>query len=86
MGVSFQWLGEKDGYSICLDDSEFAELQPAFNDLWEKTGILIDGYSDCRLSPDHANILLPNIQMNKRLTNMFRICVSESKWIFIVGD
>ena len=94
MGIEINWLNETKRVVLSLDEMCIKLLQPSFDILKFKTGIIIDQYSDVRLSPEHAGILLESmdkaIQISvKKLYNfsiVLKEAIIESKWIMLTGD
>lgn len=94
MSLEFSWLNNKPKKNLMVDENCINLLGSSFEALKQKTGIHIDQYSDHKLSPEHANILLS--EMNKlefiknyqfdQLKLMFNESVKSSKWILILGD
>ncbi len=95
MGVEFSWItAEKDATKVILDDESFFIIRPALEELEKKTGVKIDPYSDTRISPDHASLLIKiimsyytndNPKVNE-FTNMLKTSSDNHWWILAVGD
>ncbi len=75
-----------------INDAEFGELEKAFNLLAQRTGIIIDEYSDTKFSSG-LNVLIQMISqtnaesdIHKRLLTCLKELESEGKSIIFVGD
>lgn len=96
MGLDFTWIDNKTSKpTISLSQTDFLKLVPYFNILDEKSGVLIDGYTDIKLSPEHANILYDIINNSKdlrnnnnieNLINMLMYAKDYNQWINITGE
>lgn len=95
MSVIFTWLdGGDNSKKVFIDDDDYQLLNDAFTELESKSGVFVDQYSDTRLSPDHACILVKKISDLKTspssaildLLEMLKSSVENSQWILILGD
>jgi len=95
MSVDFTWLDKQSGIDkVSLSESDFEILAPALSVLKAKTGLQIDPYSDTRVGPSHASLLLEQIKSNHldkgiqlyKLVEMLMNSVKKSRWILVIGD
>jgi len=92
VGIDFQ----NNKKIVTLSSNDFNVLYPIFNILNNKTGIMIDEYSDALLSPNHTKILLDLITNNVdkkslsdnllQLLNLFEKAIESNTWIKIIGE
>lgn len=94
MALDFIWLDSGDSGKISLSNGGYSFIYPAIEVLKAKTGIYIDQYSDTRLSPQHAALLVSNIKIKpadvtselSALIKMLSTAGDKSWWILVQGD
>lgn len=95
MGLVITWLDCKGRTEVILDDEVMKIINPAVIELEAKTGIFLDPYSDTRISPDHAQILIKKIEnleyKNKnsileKFIEILNTSVKNGRWILALGD
>lgn len=95
MALEFYWRHENNnGRIVGLEHEEFERIQPANDVLANKTGLVIDQYSNGRIAPDHARILLDCLENEDfshdpalvELQIMLRESAENGWWIYTSGD
>ncbi len=95
MSLELKWLDVKHSKEkILLNNSALLKIGTVLSELEKKSGLHIDPYSDIRLSPDHASLLLSLIKDNglaelidlQKLIEMLMTSVDKSWWILVIGD
>lgn len=97
MSIGITWLDSGYGREqITLSHDEFNQLSLYFKDFEQKVGLVIDGYSDIRLSPTHISLLLeivdeeiPVLCKKENFLKFFKMlerAVIDSQWLLITGD
>ncbi len=91
--LHFVWLDDRHGASIAqLSDADMSHLESALLFLKSETGVHLDTYSDTRLAPDHANLLLSAIGSDHHVPNIKNLVaklhesVRSNRWMLGVGD
>jgi hypothetical protein len=90
----FVWLEDRSAGTVAkLDFSDWSELHEALALLKSKTGVWLDPYSDTRIAPDHAKLLVRAIRskpyMNRSIETLARTLdesVSSNRWLLAIGD
>ena len=95
MSISIRWLDISfSTEKMTLPDKDFYLMEKSFAILERKTGVKIDQYSDIKLSPDHAQILLDNtckeiFESTVSLKKLYSFLVDSFKksyWLYLEGD
>lgn len=95
MSVEVVLLGLIDkGDKIYLELDDFEVLSDVVDEFHSKTGIYLDPYTDVKISPDHAGLLLSLLDeffdfipsQLVALRNLLKISFSNSLWVSIVGE
>ena len=90
----FVWLDDRGGSPVVqLDDDDWAKLDQELAFLKSKTGVFLYPYSDTRLAPDHARLLVDAIRSAQhkgdnieKLATMLDQSVAMDRWMLAVGD
>lgn len=88
------WLDDRRGSPVVqLSDHDLSELDQELVFLRSKTGVWLDPYSDTRLAPDHAKILVDAIRSAQhkgdnieKLVRALDQCVTMDRWMLAIGD
>jgi hypothetical protein len=92
--MNFVWLEDRHRKPVVrLDFEDWSELRQEVAFLESKTGVYLDPYSDTRLAPDHAKLLVDAIRAGRRrgdniqrLIDLLDQCVTTDRWMIAVGD
>jgi hypothetical protein len=92
--LSFVWLDDRESGPIAeLDDDDLATLQQELLTLKARAGVCLDPYSDTRLAPNHAKLLLEAMAKNPHISRniegfVTRLgeCIRSDRWMLAVGD
>jgi hypothetical protein len=90
----FVWLEDRHSSPVVqLDFEDWTELRQEVAFLESKTGVYLDPYSDTRLAPDHAKLLMDAIRARpqrgdniQKLVELLDQCVTTDRWMIAVGD
>lgn len=94
MALDFIWLDSSNSEKVSLLNGGYSLIYPAIEVLKAQTGIYVDHYSDTRLSPQHAALLVSNIKIKpadatsefSALIKMLGTAGEKSWWILVQGD
>jgi hypothetical protein len=88
------WLDDRRGSPVVqLSVDDWSELEQELTFLRSKTGVWLDPYSDTRLAPDHAKLLVNAIRSGRhggdnieKLVRALDQSVTMDRWILAIGD
>ena len=88
------WLDDRLGSPVVqLSDDDLSKLDQERAYLRSKTGVWLDPYSDTRLAPDHAKLLVNAIRSARhkgdnidRLARALDQSVAMDRWLMAIGD
>jgi len=95
MGIDLCYLDDQKEVLVTLDESALTKLEPAFKLLQAKSGVYVDPYGTTRISPDHAKIILSEIEKFAEASLSTRIRKTRSvlehaknnnDWLIALGD
>ncbi len=93
--MSVEFLIKNNGIEVSINHRDFTLLEPAFQYLKFKTGLIIDEYSDGRISPAHAGLLYQYIfekidtSNSAELVSLMELLSRSYKqnlWVEYIGD
>jgi hypothetical protein len=92
--MHFAWLDDRRRSPIVqLSDDDWSQLDQELVLLSSKTGVWLDPYSDTRLAPDHAKLLVDAIRSAQhkgdnieQLVRALDQSVTMDRWMLAMGD
>lgn len=92
--MHFVWLDDRRGSPVAqLSHDDWSKLDQELAFLRSKTGLWLDPYSDTRLAPDHAKVLVDAIRSAQhkgdsieKLVRALDQSVAMDRWLLAIGD
>ena len=92
--MHFVWLDDRRGIPVVqLSGDDWSKLDQELVFLRSKTGVWLDPYSDTRLAPEHAKLLVDAIRSAQhkgdniaKLVRALDQSVTMDRWILAIGD
>ena len=92
--MHFVWLDDRHGSPVVqLSFEDWSKLDQELAFLRSKTGVWLDPYSDTRLAPDHAKLLVDAIRSAQhkgdnieKLVRALDQSVAMDRWMLAIGD